>query len=238
MFNLEKEYARVKTEGLKPLLPPQLWLLNHHETENGKGYDAGAHPNMLVNYGGDLNLFIADPEIVQEMLGRKNALIDKTGQHKGIFQNLFGNSFLFSKSDEAWKSKRKSVAHAFYKDRLVHMLDILKTKVSEIQAEWVSRIDASKDGSVEIDLSQDLLHLFQKFMTVIVLGDDLNDDYKVPTFKRKNDGSFEQSELCLQDAIQEVFEQVITTIGTRSANPLWLAWYKLTGNNAAFTANE
>jgi len=135
---------------------------------------------MLVNFTGDLNLFVADPEIVQEMLGQKNAQIDKTGAFKGIFKNLFGNSFVFNKSDETWRAKRKAVAHAFYKDRLVHMLDILKEQVSEVQADWVEQINASKDGSVEIDLSQDLHRLFQKFLTVIVLGEDVNNEYKVP----------------------------------------------------------
>lgn len=108
---------------------------------------------------------------------------------------------MFGKTDESWKAKRKAVAHAFYKDRLVHMLDILKTIVSEFQAKWVSQIDSSKDGSIEIDLSKDMQHLFQKFLTVIVLGDDINDDYKVPIAKRREDGSFEQCELSLVEAV-------------------------------------
>ena len=53
------------------------------------------------------------------MLVTKNAQIEKTGQFIGIFKNFFGNSFLFSKGDEVWKMKRKALAHAFYKDKLV-----------------------------------------------------------------------------------------------------------------------
>ena len=72
-----------------------------------------------------MNLFVGDPAIVQEMLVTKNAQIDKTGAFEGVFKNLFGRSFIFGKSDELWKIKRKATAHAFYKDRLVHMLDVL-----------------------------------------------------------------------------------------------------------------
>ena len=67
----------------------------------------------------------------------KNAVTDKNGKFEGLFLNLFGNSFLFSKGDEVWKQKRRATAHAFYKDRLVHMLDSLKEKVFETQNEWV-----------------------------------------------------------------------------------------------------
>ena len=81
------------------------------------------------------------------MLVTKNAQIDKTGEFEGVFKNLFGNSFIFSKSDEHWKIKRKATAHAFYKDRLTHMLDELKKVVLETQTRWIAEIDASPTGS-------------------------------------------------------------------------------------------
>jgi len=68
---------------------------------------------------------VADPEVVQEMMTTKNAQIDKTGLHEALFKNLFGNSFLFSKTDEHWKRKRKGLRHAFFKDKLIVLLDKL-----------------------------------------------------------------------------------------------------------------
>ena len=65
------------------------------------------------------------------MLVTKNSFLDKTGVFCGVFKNLFGDSFIFSKSDATWKQKRKAAAHAFYKDRLVHMLDVLKELVAK-----------------------------------------------------------------------------------------------------------
>ena len=81
---------------------------------------------MLVNLFGRINLFVADPGVVQDMIVTKNAQIDKTGEFEAVFSNIFGRSFVFSKTDEHWKAKRKACAHAFYKDRLVHMLEVLK----------------------------------------------------------------------------------------------------------------
>ena len=72
----------------------------------------------------------------------KNAICDKTGKFEGLFKNLFGNSFLFSKGDEKWKAKRRASAHAFYKERLVHMLDSLKEKVFEKQTELLASIES------------------------------------------------------------------------------------------------
>ena len=37
------------------------------------------------------------------MATTKNSQLDKTGEFVGLFKNFFGNSFLFSKTDEKWK---------------------------------------------------------------------------------------------------------------------------------------
>ena len=56
-------------------------------------------------------------------------MIDKDGSAEIIFKPLIGESFVFSKTDQLWKDKRKACAHAFYKDRLTLMLDTLKQKI-------------------------------------------------------------------------------------------------------------
>ena len=78
-----------------------------------------------------LMLFVQDQSIVRDMYGVKNSLLDKTGKFEAVFKNLFGNSFIFSKGDNIWKEKRRASSHAFYKDRLVHMLEALKEKIFE-----------------------------------------------------------------------------------------------------------
>lgn len=88
------------------------------ESKAFRSFDYTTTPNIVVNQG-SVQLFVGDPAIVQDMLVTKNAQIDKTGQFEGIFKNFFGSSFLFSKTDEIWKLKRKGLAHAFYKDKLM-----------------------------------------------------------------------------------------------------------------------
>jgi len=71
-------------------------------------------------------LFIADPDVVQTMMLTKNSQTDKTGDYGAVLMNFFGNSFLFSKGDDKWKAKRKGLGHAFYKDKLLQLVDTLK----------------------------------------------------------------------------------------------------------------
>ncbi len=85
---------------------------------------------VVVNLATDINLFVSDPEMAYDLLVTKNSLFDKTGIVKGVFSKIMGNSFLFSSADEDWKAKRKACAHAFYKERLVHMLEVFKDKMA------------------------------------------------------------------------------------------------------------
>ena len=57
-------------------------------------------PAVAINVASNVMLLVADPDMVQDLLIKKNSLFDKTGNTEAIFQKLFGNSFLFSKADE------------------------------------------------------------------------------------------------------------------------------------------
>ena len=132
MIEMEsKKRAHIKSGG-RPWKPPILWILDQLEDSRAtESYDAGKHSNVVTNLGGTVNILVGDPELVQEILVTKNAAVDKTNQFEGVFSKLFGKSFLFSETNELWKQKRKATAHAFYKDRLVHMLEALKDKTFE-----------------------------------------------------------------------------------------------------------
>ena len=82
---------------------------------------------------------IADPGMVHELYNTtKNELFDKTGFFESIFARFMGHSFLFSKADAAWKSKRKACSHAFYKDRLERQTEIFKEKLQETCEKWTT----------------------------------------------------------------------------------------------------
>ena len=69
---------------------------------------------------------ISDPGLVQELYTTYNQFTDKRGQARDVLAPLFGDSILFSINDGLWKTRRKALSHAFYKDRLSHMLEVLK----------------------------------------------------------------------------------------------------------------
>ena len=54
-----------------------------------------------------------------------------------------GEGIIFTQSTDLWKAKRKATAHAFYKNRLVHMLDALKGRVIGVIDGLLARIEAS-----------------------------------------------------------------------------------------------
>lgn len=63
-------------------------------------------------------LTFSDPEMVNDIYVTKNRYFDKHPRSKWILQRLAGESIFFSKSDELWAKKRKSLSAAFYKDRM------------------------------------------------------------------------------------------------------------------------
>ena len=93
----------VIASGEKPIPPAISYTVKNNVTRPGEKFDAGKIPLTLMNTGGRMSLVIADLAIIQDMLVTKNSLLDKTGAFCGAFKNLFGDSFIFSKSDANWK---------------------------------------------------------------------------------------------------------------------------------------
>jgi len=82
-------------------------------------------PMVLCYQGPDSMIAIHDPECVNELYVTKNKFVDKSDKFKRIFGTLFGESILFSPSDEKWAQKRKHLSAAFYKDKINDMLAII-----------------------------------------------------------------------------------------------------------------
>ena len=113
---------------------------------------------------------MADADVVQEMMTTKNALIDKTGVLEGLWSNLLGKSFVFSKTDDVWKKKRKGLSHAFYKDKLVVLLQTLQHYVHAAQKDWLDSIATSDNKSVKMDMSKEFMQIMMKFLTHVLFG--------------------------------------------------------------------
>ena len=46
-----------------------------------------------------------------------------------MFENIMPTSFVFSPGNDDWKNKRKAAAHAFAKERLSKMIELLKDQL-------------------------------------------------------------------------------------------------------------
>ena len=89
-------------------------------------FDSVKHPIVFLNMFATPMLVVNDPQVVMDLFITKNKHFDKMSRTQLLFSDLMGNTFLFSPGDQVWKAKRKAVAHAFYKEKIVHMTEILK----------------------------------------------------------------------------------------------------------------
>ena len=89
-------------------------------------FDSVKHRIVFLNMFATPMLVVNDPQVVMDLFVTKNKHFDKMSRTQLLFSDLMGNTFLFSPGDQVWKAKRKAVAHAFYKEKIVHMTEILK----------------------------------------------------------------------------------------------------------------
>ena len=71
-------------------------------------------------------LIITDHKMVRDLYTTKNKLLDKSQVIKAYFHELVGDSLGFGLADHLWKFQRKVLSQAFYKNKLMMMLDIVK----------------------------------------------------------------------------------------------------------------
>ena len=121
----------------KPAIAPAIVHLFDQFTES-KARDSFVWDNM-VSCSNVLQpyILVSDPEVVKDLLMTKNSKTDRPYVTLGTLANIFGHSLLFLPTNEEWKAKRKSLAHSFFKDRLIIMLENLKKYNMEAHQKWL-----------------------------------------------------------------------------------------------------
>ena len=161
---------------------------------------------LLVGMGRLQVLYLADPEIVSDLLNAKTALKDKHPFLRDLFVDLLGNSFVFAKGDLHWKAKRKAVSPGFYKDKLRGIFQVMKDTTNKRVAQW------SKEGSVRLMLRIEIKHIYASIMFITLFGEDLS--LTPIQMINLDDGS--TYELPLHESLTEIAKPVITL----ARNPL------------------
>jgi cytochrome P450 len=152
------------------------WFMDQLDPSGAENsFDAAKNPVVVANLGSNVYVSVSDPEMVQDLFVKKNSIYDKTGMFEGIFSKLLGFSFLFSRADEVWKAKRKACAHAFYKERLIHILEILKDHIEEDCQKWAAEIATSSDGTTVINITDAFKTLFAKKIVHNLFGEDITE---------------------------------------------------------------
>ena len=77
----------------------------------------------------DCWLFISDPLIAEAMYTTKNKYFDKHPIMRNLMYVLTGDSILLSTTSTEWRARRKAISPAFYKGKLIKMVEIARQSV-------------------------------------------------------------------------------------------------------------
>jgi cytochrome P450 len=80
----------------------------------------------LVWLGHNPLLFISDVKVIQELYTTQNKIFDKHPLVRDTTMCITGRSILFADTDEKWSQRRKALSPAFYKGKLISMINLAK----------------------------------------------------------------------------------------------------------------
>ena len=138
--------------------------------------------------------------------------------------------FVFQVGDESWKKKRTACAHAFYKDRLAKMMDVMKDKLNAWIDKRNAEIDANPDNETVVDIGFTFEKLFCRNIIHICFGEDVS-DMQIEMDFRKSPGSSEflRRSVTISEAIHEFDDSIIELAGSKWLNPIYQAIRSVTG---------
>ena len=79
---------------------------------------------MFFNTSAAVNTF--DPKVVESMYTTKNKYFDKHPLIRDLSFELTGDSILFAETNQKWRESRKALTPAFFKGKLISMMEIAK----------------------------------------------------------------------------------------------------------------
>ena len=113
-----------------------------------------------------------DPELLNELYVTKNKYFDKHHLGKDLFTPIMGDAILLDKSTDHWMQRRKVLSTAFYKEKLMQMMVIVKNCMTEKVAHWQKEfVDTGKP----MDMIQEVSRVFIKIVLCCTFGKDFSE---------------------------------------------------------------
>mmetsp|Transcript_28555 Transcript_28555/g.35311 ORF Transcript_28555/g.35311 Transcript_28555/m.35311 type:complete len:154 (+) Transcript_28555:561-1022(+) len=113
------------------------------------------------------------------------------------------------------------MSHAFYRDRLQHMLETLKTVVLETFASWASKID--KNGSHEVNMATEFSDILASNILHICFGEDISNEILSLQVKDAKTGQWSTKQMAVKDSIYIIVGQVTDRYLKSVSHPInWL----------------
>ena len=89
----------------------------------------GYKPVALFHFTAGPTVLISDPTVVEAMYTTNNKYFDKHPILKDLTVCMFGKSLLFAETSQEWREARRTISPAFYKGKLLNLVEIARESV-------------------------------------------------------------------------------------------------------------
>lgn len=177
-------------------------------------YDGAQTPLLAVNLVTDVQVWVSDPKIFQELLQTNSASLDKDGFLHAYFKILLRDALVFQPREGTdMLKKRKHAMQGFYKGMLAQMTEVMKT----VAQDRVSKLQ-EKDSNL-IDISTEFQTLFQSIIVTTIFGADIKDtEVEIHGLDGKT------VKMPLRHAIMQTLGDILSQLRYRLVHPLNLFW--------------
>jgi len=131
-------------------------------------------PNMCIYVGPSPIIVVTCPKVIEAMYTTHNKSFDKHDLVKLLTMELTGRSILFAESNPEWRARRKALSPAFYKGKLIKMIEIAKGSVQTS----LKRLQGMTESGVKtkIDLIGEMSRMNIRIILERALGIDITED--------------------------------------------------------------
>ena len=135
----------------------------------------GFKPVTLCYFTCGTTVLIADPLVVEAMYTSKNKYFDKHPIIKDLTLCLTGRSILFAETTREWKEARKTISPAFYKGKLVGLVEIARESV-RVSVDKLKKLTASSGKpKTQLDMINEFNTIFVRILLTTALGEDVSE---------------------------------------------------------------